>query len=196
VFLRDLEAEALVRDGLLGVTAVEVVAGEAGPVAEVLLPGAAVAAHAVRPTEPWHADTAARGERLAALDHRAHDLVSEHERELRLVELAVADVQIGAADPARVDAEPHLSGLELRAWQLPFDQGLPLGLEHHGPHGHAGKRYRRCVAQPPLAAASATTVARLWRTSFAANRRSSALWKSSVAVWPSAGQNVEPNVTE
>jgi len=43
-------------------------------------------------------------ERRAALDHRADDLVPEHERQLRLRELAVMDVQIRAADAARENA--------------------------------------------------------------------------------------------
>src|SRR5205085_5173972 len=61
VALRDRKAEALVGDGVLRVAAVEVVAGEARGVAEVLAPARAVAAGAVRPAEPRDADaTAAR----------------------------------------------------------------------------------------------------------------------------------------
>ena len=49
VALRDREAEALVGDGELGVAAVDVVAGEARVVAQVLAAGAAVAAAPARP---------------------------------------------------------------------------------------------------------------------------------------------------
>ena len=52
----DRQAEALVGDGQLGVAAVDVVAGEAGVVAEVLAAAAAVAALAVGPAEPGDAD--------------------------------------------------------------------------------------------------------------------------------------------
>jgi len=54
--LGDWEAEALVRDGFLGKAAVDVVAGEAGAVTEVLAPAAAVAALAARPAEPRDSD--------------------------------------------------------------------------------------------------------------------------------------------
>jgi hypothetical protein len=46
------------------------------------------------------------------------DLVTEDKRQLRLVELAVADVQIRAAHPAREDAQPYLPVPELRPRQL------------------------------------------------------------------------------
>src|SRR5207245_6691510 len=56
---REGEAEARVGHGVLRVSAVDVIAGEARLVAEVLLAGAAVAARAVRPAQPGHADAIA-----------------------------------------------------------------------------------------------------------------------------------------
>ena len=56
---RQREAEALVGDRQLGVAAVDVVAGEAGAVAEVLAARAAVAALAAGPAQPGHADPVA-----------------------------------------------------------------------------------------------------------------------------------------
>ena len=53
------EAEALVGDRLFGVSAVDVVTGEARRVAEVLAAASAVAADSARPAEPWDADTRA-----------------------------------------------------------------------------------------------------------------------------------------
>ena len=52
---------------------------------------------------------ARRGEALASRDHRPDDLVPRDERKLRLVELAVDDVQIGAAYPAGRDADQDLA---------------------------------------------------------------------------------------
>src|SRR5207247_10392400 len=102
VALGNRKAEALVGDGVLGVAAVEVVAGEPGLVAEILAPARAVAAAAVRPSQPGDAQTAA----ARLLD--ADDLVARNERELRARPLSVDDVQVCAADPARqhADAQP------------------------------------------------------------------------------------------
>ena len=101
--LGEREAEALVGDGQLGVAAVELVAGEAGAVAEVLAAGAAEAAGAVGPAQPRHADALALRVALAVAGDAGDDLVAEHERQLRLGQLAVGDVQVGATDPAGGD---------------------------------------------------------------------------------------------
>ena len=82
VLLRDREAVALVGHDPLRVAAVEVVAREAGRLAEVLAAREAVAADAVRPAEPRHAET-------APVLCPADDLVAEDERELRVRQLAV-----------------------------------------------------------------------------------------------------------
>ena len=73
----DREAEALVGDDPLGVAAVDVVAGEARAVAEVLAAARAEAALAARPAEPGHAEP-------AAVLGLADDLVAGHERQLRV----------------------------------------------------------------------------------------------------------------
>jgi hypothetical protein len=101
------KAEALVRDAPLRVAAVDVVAGEARVVAEVLAAAAAVAAGAVRPREPRDAEP-------PAVVRDADDLVPEGQRQLRPVELAVDDVEIGPADPAGEHAQQHLSRRRVR----------------------------------------------------------------------------------
>ena len=77
----------------------------------------------------------------AALDHGADNLVAENERHLRLRQLAVADVKVCTAHPARMDAEPHLALLELRARQLHLAERRPRHFEHHGPNPHGGEGY-------------------------------------------------------
>ena len=103
------EAEALVGDAQLREAAVEVVAGEAGPVAEVLLPALAVRADTARPAEPGDADSGTRREASGALEHLADDLVTGHEWQLRMRELAVEDVQVGTADAAREHPQERLA---------------------------------------------------------------------------------------
>src|SRR5262249_15058372 len=109
---RDRKAVARVGHRLLRVPAVDVVPGEAGSVAQVLLAGAAVAALAARPAQPRHADAIADAEAGdIGSDRRdgTDDLVAGDERELRIGQLAVEDVQVRAADRAGVHAQEDLS---------------------------------------------------------------------------------------
>jgi hypothetical protein len=125
----DREAEALVRDGVLGEAAVQVVAGEASPLAEVLAARTAVAARAARPAEPRNPDAG------AALDGGADDLVAEDERELRISQIAVRDVEVGATDAAGTDRHENLPCCRLGLRQLARDERLRRRLEHHRTHG-------------------------------------------------------------
>ena len=111
VALGDREAEALVGDGVLGVAAVEVVAGEPGRVAEVLAAAAAVAARSVRPAEPRDAEP-------PPVLRLGDDLVAGHERQLRTRQLAVDDVQVRTAYAAGTHAQHHLTGSGLRDRKL------------------------------------------------------------------------------
>jgi hypothetical protein len=129
------EAEALVGHRHLGVAAVDVVARESGAVAEVLAARAAEAAGAVGPSEPRHADSLARREALAAGGHAPDDLVAGDEWELRLRELAVDDMDVGAADAAGGDLEQDLSGSGLRLREVGWPERLALPFQHHRAHG-------------------------------------------------------------
>src|SRR5215217_6585068 len=100
--VRQREAEALVGDRPLGVAAVDVAAREASALAEVLAPRAAERALAARPAQPRHPDP-----RPVPVDPR-DDLVAEHERQVAWAQLAVAQVQVGPADPVRLDPQAQL----------------------------------------------------------------------------------------
>ena len=131
------EAVALVGNGSLGIAAVDRVAGEARALAEILPPARAEPAAAAGPAEPGDADALTLFEARdagAQLTDRADDLVPRHERQLRLCQLAVDDVQIGATDAAGVDVEPNLAGPGLRIWQLELLERCPGPVEHHRPH--------------------------------------------------------------
>jgi hypothetical protein len=60
--------------------------------------------------------------------------MSDDERELRPLELAVDDVQVGAADGAGADAEQDLSRARFRTRDLFELQRLPCPMQHHRPH--------------------------------------------------------------
>jgi len=80
---------------VLGVAAVDLVAGEKRALAEVLPPGPAVRADAAGPAEPGHADTIPNPEPVRPRpqgDDTADDLVSGDQRALRVGELAVDDI--------------------------------------------------------------------------------------------------------
>ena len=125
--VRDREAEALVGDGPLGVAAVEVVAGEAragrrGSRGRSCSSGTrrtssratarrAGAPSSASPTIWWPGTSGSFG----------------------CVELAVDDVQVGAADAAGAHAEQHLAGPRLGPPELRRPQRRPGSLEHHCP---------------------------------------------------------------
>ena len=78
--------------------------------------------------QPRHADAIADGEFRDARPKRRHmadDLMAEHERELGLRQLAVEDVQIGAADAAGRDLDEDLAGPRLGHSELGGLSGVP-----------------------------------------------------------------------
>ena len=62
------------------------------------------------------------------------DLVTENEREPRLVEVSVPDVQIGPAHPAGPHPDQHLTGTRLGPGSLETPQRSAGTLEDHRPH--------------------------------------------------------------
>ena len=98
-------AVALIRDGELGVPAVERVAGELRLDAQIFPARAAIEAFATGPAEPWDADALSDTEQaLARSPHAsdaADDLVAQDERKLGVGQLAVDHVQVRAADVAQ-----------------------------------------------------------------------------------------------
>ena len=129
--VRDREAEPLVGHRVLGEAAVDVAAGEARAGAEVLAAAAAVRALAARPSEPRDADTPAV--RLDAGD----DLVAEDARRMRDVDLAVEEVQVGAADAAGEHPQQELARTRLGHGHLREPQWRADALEEHRPHAAA-----------------------------------------------------------
>ena len=71
---------------------------------------------AVRALQEFPADADARSSRepAAALLHRGDDLVAEDQGKLRPGQLAVCDVQVGAAHAAGADFEQDLAGARFR----------------------------------------------------------------------------------
>src|SRR5207245_11054435 len=90
----------------LGVAAVHLVAREARPIAQVLPARAAVAALAAAPAEPGHPHAVSDAEAVDAgpspgRGDGPHDLVTEDERQRGVWQLAVENMQVGAAHTDR-----------------------------------------------------------------------------------------------
>src|SRR5262249_7964264 len=116
---------------------VAMVAGELRRAAQVLAAGQAVAAGAVGPAEPRYADALADrepGGAGAQLGDRADELMPGHERQLRVRQFSVDDVEIGAAHRARLDGDPDLAGGGSRYRQLAKYEWRPRSVEHHRAH--------------------------------------------------------------
>jgi hypothetical protein len=142
IVLWNRKDEALVGDRPLGVAAVDVVAGEAGVLTEVLAAALAVAAGAVGPAEPGDSDAVALVESGGALSARGdptHDLVAGNQRQLRPVELAVDDVEVSAADAARMDLDHDLPETRPRVREVLRLERCPRGVQDHGAHARKAR---------------------------------------------------------
>ncbi len=127
----------MIGHGTLGEAAVDVIPGELGLVAQVLAAAQAVATAAAGPAQPGNAYPLAHGGGRDALTQgvdRAHDLVTENERQLGMLQLAVENVQVGPADAARVNLDPHLSRPGRGCAHPRHPQRASGGFKKHRPH--------------------------------------------------------------
>ncbi len=67
--------------------------------------------------------------------HRADNLVTGNERQGGLIQLAIHDVQIGAADPACADPDQDLAPSGFRPGNRLVLQGGFRSMKNHGIHG-------------------------------------------------------------
>jgi len=142
------------RDGVLGVSAVGVIAGELGRLAEIFLSLGAEAALAARVAQPGDAHPPANLQRLrnrkrlmrsrkrrTQLVDRADDLVAGDDRQLLLGQIPLDHVQVGAADRATADANPHLARGRLGRRQIDQFQRRRIDrrdtAKEHGFHGNS-----------------------------------------------------------
>src|SRR5207247_3676880 len=124
----DRKAIALVGDGQLAIAAVDLIAGKARAVAQILLTAAAIVTDPTGPAEPRHPDPLADCKavrRLALLHHGADDLMPEYQRQLRVGKLAVDNMQIGSAHRAGAHRDQQLLRSRTRRRQLRGDEWSP-----------------------------------------------------------------------
>jgi hypothetical protein len=131
------EAEAFVREGEFGEAAMPVVAGEDGALAQVLAPPDAIGADAAGAAQPGDPDPLAHPEtpgQWRRFGHHADDLVAGHQRQQVRGQLAVDDVQVGAADGAGAHPDQHVMPACAEYRQRCLAQGAARGVEQHGRH--------------------------------------------------------------
>lgn len=125
------EDEVGADEGVLGVAAVDGVAGEGGVVAEVFFVAETEGAGAVGSADPGDADA---GACVSAFDDLAYDLVAEDEGFLDEGEVAFEDVEVGAADSAGEDSEEDVVRGERRSGDVFDFERLVGGVKDGGFH--------------------------------------------------------------
>jgi hypothetical protein len=138
VKIRQRETEPLVGDRELRVSALPRVAGKARLHAEVLRSGAAVRAHAARPAKPRDTDAGSLREAISttsAPNNPPDDLVARHQRQRRIGQLAVDQVQIGAADRTSLDAQQYFAWPRRRLRPDGEAERLSRSFQDHRAHG-------------------------------------------------------------
>ncbi len=140
-------------DRMGGVAAVAGITGEERMIAKVLAPASAIGAGPIGMAEPGHTDPRAKLEvdafarRLDAADN----LVPRHDRQLGIGQLAVNDMQVGAAYAAGFDPNPNLPRSGRRIGPLLHRQPFAGPPEDHGAHDQmrpSGGAPRPCNRSP------------------------------------------------
>src|ERR1700730_5923772 len=121
IFGRQTKTKSCVGNGELGVTAIDVVAGEARVVAKILAVRSTINAFAIRPAQPRNPDAVADREifdALAGLLDAPDNLMSQNQRQLRVGQFAIDNMKIGPANGAGVNPDKQLACLRLWFWHV------------------------------------------------------------------------------
>ncbi len=133
----EVEGESRIRHDMRREPAVAGVAGEQRRIAEVFRARAAIGACAAGMAEPGHAGPASHPRRVDARPYcidDTDDFMPGNQRQLRMIELAVDDMQVRAADGAGFDLQPYLSRARRRIRPLHEDERHPRPFENHRFH--------------------------------------------------------------
>ena len=131
-----------IRHGVLGKTAVRLIARESRISTQVLSPAHAVAALAARVRKPRDADAITRldvRDAVADILHHPDDLVPRHERKIRDRHLAVDDADVRAAHAARPHAHQHIARQNNRLFPSEHFQGV-CGRATKNHRSHVGEK--------------------------------------------------------
>jgi hypothetical protein len=104
------------RDGVVAIPAIDIVAREQRPVAKVLAPRATISAVTAGLAKPGDADALSDPKSIhsgAECGNTTDDFMAWYQRQLRLRKLSVDDVQIRSANAARIDVDRDFARLRL-----------------------------------------------------------------------------------
>ena len=127
VTLRQMKTVSRIRDGELGVTAIDGVTGEARVIAKILSAGSAIRAIAIGPAKPRDSHAISDCEvRIFFADFfdLSDNLMTENQRQFRIGQFAIDNVKVSAANRAGADAHEQLSLAWLRLRHIAQLQGL------------------------------------------------------------------------
>ena len=160
------ETVGSVGDRMGGVAAVARIAGEERIVAKIFARAHAIGAMPAGMAEPGHADARVRAQKpvTPAPDRvdAADDFMAGNDRELRLCQLAVDDMEIGAADAAGLDLAAAASPAPgAGSGRSSMTSGVPGPPQDHGGH----LRHLVTLARQPLAEEDAAVARRKIRDS-------------------------------
>jgi hypothetical protein len=120
-----------------GIAAVARITSEQGAIAEIFPPIAAVSALPAGSAKPRHADALPDVKRIDAVPHHfdaADDFVTRHDRKFGIGQLAINDVQVGAAHPARRHANSDFADCRPRLGRLHKLKRRARPFQHHCLH--------------------------------------------------------------
>ena len=137
VFVRQMKTKSRVRNGELGVTPINSVAGKLRAVAKVFALRSTISAFPVRPAQPRNANSVTGGKSLDVLAYlfdASNDLMPGDERQFRIRQLAIDNVKVGAANGTSSNTNEQLSRAQFRFWRVTRAKRLPWFFENHRAH--------------------------------------------------------------
>jgi hypothetical protein len=136
--------EAGAGESVFGVASVDRIAGKRRSVAQIFKAFRAIGARSIDASQPGNPDS--RANRQFPFHHLADDLMSRDQRTAQGREFAFGDVQVGAADSARANAQQHVARSNGRYSDFSDNEGLfrlfENGCQHHK---NSQSRKLRCL---------------------------------------------------
>jgi hypothetical protein len=123
-------------------SAIQGIARESWPVAQILVMGPTVGARVAGRSKPAEANALAQGEfrhALAKPVDETYNFMAGRNGLLQWRKLAINDMQVCPAYPARLDLQPYLEGSRLRIWQFPQDQRRAASFQAHRFHDKSSR---------------------------------------------------------
>lgn len=150
---RETEAVARVGNRIFRVSAILVVAGKAGVIAEIFMPGTAVTAMSAGAAQPRYANPVARLQpagMFAGPNDHSHHFMSHDQRRFVLRQLAIGNMQIGSAYTAGGDTKQHFVIGRKRHRHMGQAKRHAWLVEQHGAHA-VGRGMSGCHCCIPVA---------------------------------------------